>query len=969
MTKNSSGPVQAQHPFSMIALVLIIGIIISAVLFYFVQSLQRDKAMNHLQDIAEERSFALQSEVNVLIESLYAISGLYAATDYVDAEDFHIFNLYAARGFQNEHTLRWLPAVQPEQLDAFLRQSVIDGYENYKIQGINEQGSWSPVTAQEIHYPVYHVFNPEHGVSDIKQGHDLYSHPDYRQLFTADTPTEAVTSFLPSIESARTGERYIEIFYPVLKPFKQGHVHESTLSGYINLEIDLQSLVEQSLQRKAPSSEGLDVYLWDEKTRLAYYHMSRSRTEAAEAGTLDVLGSEFYATATIRIADQTFSIMFVPIQDYFDYTKDWAQWLVLAISMAATLLLSSYLYTLQRRRKIVDKLVARRTYELLESREKVRSILDTVIDGIITINDHGIVQSFNPAAEKIFGYRADMVIGRNVKMLMPDPYAREHDGYLKNYMETHEARIIGAGREVTGLRRDGSTFPLDLAVSEMNLGDNKMFTGIVRDITERKKMEMMKSEFVSTVSHELRTPLTSIRGALGLVLGGALGELPEKAKNMLEVANRNSERLTLLINDILDLEKIESGKIQFEYTNLDIVQLAQQAVEANQAYAIEHDVRLVLAGNIPATIVYADGHRLLQVFANLISNAVKFSPEQGVVEVSVTHNDKAMIRVSIRDYGPGISEEFQSRIFQRFAQADSSDSREKGGTGLGLSISQSIIEDHGGNIDFTSPAGGGAEFYFELPVAKDDTVVADKQSQILICEDNTDVALVLKNMLENEGVSSDIATSAAAARRLLSSKSYRALLLDIALPDQNGLEMIAELKQSAATADMPIIVVSAMAHEGRSEFSGNGIEVIDWMQKPVDEQRLMKSLWQVLGKDNHPRILHIEDDVDVVQIVSELLNGSADYEYVSTVQAAHDLLVKQAYDLVIIDINLPDGSGLEVLPAINEKCPVIVFSGGEPEHELKSRISAYLTKANTSNEQLLATIMRVINKSMEKKHE
>ena len=182
----------------------------------------------------------------------------------------------------------------------------------------------------------------------------------------------------------------------------------------------------------------------------------------------------------------------------------------------------------------------------LENEVRLVAILDNVLDGIITIGEQGTVESFNMSAEKIFGYCEDEVIGNNVKMLMPEPYHNEHDGYLHNFITSGERKVIGIGREVVGRRKDGSTFPMDLAVSEMQLSGSKMFTGIVRDITERKQVERMKSEFVSTVSHELRTPLTSIRGALGLVIGKFSSGLPDKAVQLLETANRNSERLTIL---------------------------------------------------------------------------------------------------------------------------------------------------------------------------------------------------------------------------------------------------------------------------------------------------------------------------------------------------------------------------------------------------------------------------------------
>jgi len=276
---------------------------------------------------------------------------------------------------------------------------------------------------------------------------------------------------------------------------------------------------------------------------------------------------------------------------------------------------------------------------LQESALLVKSIVETVVDGIITIDGRGKVLSFNISAERIFGYKKNEIIGRNVNCLMPEPYTSEHDGYLANYLSTKKAKIISIGREVVGRRKDGSTFPMDLAVSEMKQADQTLFVGIVRDITERKQVERMKGEFVSTVSHELRTPLTSIRGALGLLIGRFSASLSDKARQLLETANRNAERLTLLINDILDLEKIESGQLDFKFQTLDLVAITHQAIIANEGYGQQHNVGMRLVDTLDSANIWGDEHRLLQVFANLLSNAIKYSITGGTVEVAVRRHD------------------------------------------------------------------------------------------------------------------------------------------------------------------------------------------------------------------------------------------------------------------------------------------------------------------------------------------
>lgn len=613
--------------------------------------------------------------------------------------------------------------------------------------------------------------------------------------------------------------------------------------------------------------------------------------------------------------------------------------------------------------------MARNRYEikLIESIAHNQAIVETVVDGIITIDFQGSVQSFNPAAEKLFGYASDEVVGRNVNMLMPEPYAHQHDSYLGNYINTGDAKVIGVGREVEGMRKDGSCFPMELAVSEMNIHGKRMFTGIVRDITERKKIERMKSEFVSTVSHELRTPLTSIRGALGLVLGQSAGQIPEKALSMLEMADRNSERLTLLINDILDLEKIESGRLEFEFGPLDLAAVASAALDANEGYARRHNVTLKLGEGVDRAIIWGDEHRMLQVFANLISNAIKYSPEGGEVAVS-TIREGEYYQATVRDHGRGIPDEFRTHIFERFAQADSSDTREKGGTGLGLSICKAIVERHQGKIDYETELGEGTQFYFKIPVWHEiqtqlGALASSQKASVLICEDNSDVAVTLASLLEQEHIVCDIASTAAATRQLLENHDYRLLLLDLHLPDGDGLDLLRELRQQEATLHLPVVIVSGRVDDGWQKFNGEALNVIDWLQKPVTRERLSDVLKQALqGAGAAPLcVLHVEDDPDIIQVTHALIGEIAEYAHVPSVKGARAWLAQEQPDIVILDLTLADGSGLDLLDELKGRCPVVIFSGQEPGAEISAQVSAALTKSKASHQQLLSTIRRVLN--------
>ncbi|KKD60752.1 histidine kinase [Grimontia sp. AD028] len=352
--------------------------------------------------------------------------------------------------------------------------------------------------------------------------------------------------------------------------------------------------------------------------------------------------------------------------------------------------------------------------ERQSGQSQLLAIVDTVIDAIITIDSKGHIATFNPAAEGLFGYRAEEVIGHKVNMLMPQEFASQHDTYVNNYLSGKRAKVIGVGREVTAKRKDGSTFPAELSVSEMQISGHKMFTGIIRDITSRKRDEALKSEFVATVSHELRTPLTSIRGALGLILGKFTDELPPKTQKMLTLALRNCERLTLLINDILDIEKLESDQMVYSFHRNNLYSIITRSLEDNEGYARQHKVSLSFHADIENAYINADSTRLQQVMANLLSNAIKYSSAGSTVTVSLALQGKAY-RVEVTDTGAGIPTEFHQQLFERFSQADSSDTRQVGGTGLGLAITKSIIEAHKGYIDFFSTLGEGSTFFFTLP--------------------------------------------------------------------------------------------------------------------------------------------------------------------------------------------------------------------------------------------------------------
>lgn len=342
----------------------------------------------------------------------------------------------------------------------------------------------------------------------------------------------------------------------------------------------------------------------------------------------------------------------------------------------------------------------------LEQAARTNAILQHIQDAIITLSDNGLVLSANPAVQQIFGYTEEKVTGQPLSLLVP---AWQHltAGQL--------VALCGSSHESEGQHADGHLFPLALSLSQIAGQQPAVFVVMLSDISERKRLEQMKNNFVSTVSHELRTPLTAICGSLGLLTAKVLGELPTQVQDMLQIAEQNSQRLLRLINDILDMQKIEAGQMHFVFKLQNIKPLLQAAVQELSCYAVQHQVHFVLETELTEIPLRADADRLMQVLANLLSNAAKFSPPGSDIKLTAAYLDAHWLRLAVWDQGPGISAEFTQRIFQPFSQSDASNQRSYGGTGLGLTISKAIVEQHGGLLSFENNQNKGAVFYVDLP--------------------------------------------------------------------------------------------------------------------------------------------------------------------------------------------------------------------------------------------------------------
>ena len=534
--------------------------------------------------------------------------------------------------------------------------------------------------------------------------------------------------------------------------------------------------------------------------------------------------------------------------------------------------------------------------KLHEIAERTRAIVDNAVDGIISINELGIMESFNPAAEQLFGYSREEVIGQNVNLLMPEPYRGEHDGYLSDYQRTGEKKIIGIGREVEARRKDGSTFPIELSVSETPTPKGGVFTGLIRDISERKKFEtllkqarkvaeeanMAKSAFLANMSHEIRTPMNGVLGVLELLQTST--QLDENQKELTDMASESARSLLTIINEILDFSKIEAGQVTLETIPFNLPKMINNIAELMEQLATSqsNNLKCFIQDDVPVRVA-GDPVRLRQVLVNLISNAIKFT-HAGEVNVNVTlaedNGERVILRFEVKDTGIGIPPDKQAGLFSAFNQADDSVSRKFGGTGLGLSISKQLAELMGGEIGVNSSEGGGSTFWFTAQfekVAEQDqqqsiegdtketaetvkpvgsasvSVPADEENLqqegrlILVAEDNVTNRNIIGRQLKMLGYQYQMASDGKEALAMWQEKPYWLVLCDCHMPEMDGYELARTIRQEEkdkGKGRMPIIAITASAlQDDKDKCLAAGMD--GYLSKPMamNDLELMLQKW------------------------------------------------------------------------------------------------------------------------------
>jgi len=610
-----------------------------------------------------------------------------------------------------------------------------------------------------------------------------------------------------------------------------------------------------------------------------------------------------------------------------------------------------------------------------ELKRQQEILLDSVTDGICGMDRNGGVSFANQAAARLLGAPADFLIGKPVHELLhgsapPDRQCAQ-DCPLRS-AETQSSSISG---EDNIFRADGSFFPAEYSLTPIR-GQGR-FSGSVlsfRDISQRYALDRLKDEFISTVSHELRTPLTSIRGALGLLTSGILGDVNEKATNLLRIALTNSDRLVRLINDILDLERIQSGREPLAFRTVQLADIVKQAIEDMQPMADSAGVRLI--HDTTTAEVTADPDRLLQVVTNLLSNAVKFSPPNSPVSVMLRPGVTGVI-LSVIDHGRGIPADKLETIFGRFQQVDASDSRQKGGTGLGLAICRTIVLQHSGRVWAERNPVRGSTFRIFLPYEPAPLVSSGRPMEtetghgtVVLADADSESRPRIAAQLARHGYS---VVQTATAEQTLSAagQNAQAILLDSAPGGINGWEILPQLRQLDASSKTPVVLLSVEDSQSLDDLSGGAEKPA---AKPPQEEALLAELSRALrGLGDKARILVVEDDRDLAQIISEVFTrDNIAVRIAHSLQETVDACSAFNPHLMVLDIGLPDGDGFNVVDWLRQheglaRLPLVVYSGRELSYAERSHLTLgptyFLAKARVQPQQLEALVLTMLRSS------
>jgi len=597
---------------------------------------------------------------------------------------------------------------------------------------------------------------------------------------------------------------------------------------------------------------------------------------------------------------------------------------------------------------------------------KSRAILESIADGVVFSDAEGRIVLANAAAEQILGTTVERIRGRDIRDLVQLAAVEDRPAWQSAINNLMTGRNLSLGTAASarltvdiGERIANVHLSPVIITKEEFLGEDRgAFLGLVmvfRDVTREVEADRLKTDFVATVSHELRTPLTSIRGYVDLLLDGDVGEVSSEMREYLEIVRNNSDRLTTLINDLLDISRIETGRARFDLAPLAPATVVEEALALVRQAAAEKN--LTLQTDLPAVLppILADREGLTQALHNLLDNAIKYTPTGGVtVQLTVREDNK--VQFDVIDTGIGIAPADRDKLFTRFFRADDPLVRFAGGTGLGLSIAKAIVEAHHGEIWATSPgpAGRGSVFSFTIPLAAETpawTPVSLAEAprlaapvttprRLLVVDDDRDVIRLLYHRLRRDGYLVDTATSGSDALIRAAETQPDLILLDILMPEMDGYQVLERLKADPTTSDIPVVILSIVGEREQ----GLALGAAEYLTKPFDEQQLEAIIGEILGRVG--RVLIADDDPDIAALLQRVLQRRG-FEAVVAGDGEATLArarAEPAPDLILLDLQMPKVHGYQILEELRgspttRSIPVVIITGATPDLEAKRQQS------------------------------
>lgn len=572
--------------------------------------------------------------------------------------------------------------------------------------------------------------------------------------------------------------------------------------------------------------------------------------------------------------------------------------------------------------------LARQMNALNYEKSRLETMLASMGEGVIVTDLEHKVLLVNAAAETLLDIHRQDAIGQDGDLIVPVKRAE-----LEQILQS-----ASAAKPFPPLVKRHKDKVLSVLVNQIRDDCGQVFgvVSLFRDITEQAAIEAMKTEFISVVSHELRTPLTPIKGYIDLLLEGDAGELTNEQSDYLKIVEANTGRLVALVNDLLDISRIEAGKIDLEIKTVVMEEVVQEVLAIHRKQIESRGLSLTVALPPRLPWVKADRGRIVQVLNNLINNAYKYTPSGGITISAVP--DGEYLEVTVSDTGVGLSREDQKKLFTKFFRAKNPATKETAGTGLGLAITKSIIEKHEGEIWVESRQGKGTAFHFTLPLVepvplaqKPKTVSRRSSKKILVVDDEKDTARMIRRQLERVGYKVVMAHSGQAAIARALEHRPDLISMDIQMPGMNGFKAIELLRNNPQTTDIPIVVVSVVHDEEQL----NKLGVAEVLDKPIDEDAFLQAVERILWEGQ--RILIYASDGETRQLLEEVLSHSG-YHLIFA-QDGLDLLVharKEQPELILMDLLLPDMDGYEVLRRLNRRpetvdIPVICMTDSQTE--------------------------------------